>query len=335
VTAELAAAPANAVIAVTRYSGVASDPPLGTIVSANTAGLAGPCMDGVDSGDYVLDVPTTATNSFVYAAAAMRMKTHFPGAGHDERAEIKMGDGGPAASVAVQDRVVPTVSTARVNAFFNGPVDWAALAAELIAVTTTTATTTTSSTTTTTLLVPLCGAEPIRAEDCRSAESGRSVVRLSDSAARSVNWTVRRGTVSPLSAFGNPFDGSSSYTVCLYDGSSKDQPLLELGVPSEILCANPPCWTALSERGYRFGDRSGFPAGVLGLKLMAGEEGRSQLRLKAAGARLRVADLLEEPLILPTLVQLLVDDGISTACWQSSFSSAKRNTRGRFKAKTP
>jgi hypothetical protein len=41
------------------------------------------------------------------------------------------------------------------------------------------------------------------------------------------------------------------------------------------------------------------------------------------------------PLTTPATAQLLIDDGITTECWQTTFSTALKNDPTQFKAKGP
>jgi Zn-dependent metalloprotease/disulfide oxidoreductase YuzD len=131
VTATLASAPSNAVIAVSRYSGVDATNPVGNVASANTLGLNGACSGGVDNASYSFNLTTTVNGAAVYAAAAMREKIHTPGAGYTERAEILQGGSGSGASVAAMDKSVASPATVAVNGSFSGNVDWAAAAVEI------------------------------------------------------------------------------------------------------------------------------------------------------------------------------------------------------------
>jgi len=132
VTATLASAPGNAVIAVSRYSGVDPASPIGNIISGNTLGASGACSGGTDNNSYSFNLTTTVNGAFVYGAAAMRDKLHTPGAGYTERAEIAQGaTTGSKASVAVQDQSIASAGTVTVNGTFSGSVDWAIVAVEI------------------------------------------------------------------------------------------------------------------------------------------------------------------------------------------------------------
>jgi hypothetical protein len=131
VTATLATAASSAVIAVSRYSGAAATDPIGSIVSGNTNEMDGACTGGTDRDAYSFNITTTANEAVVYGAIAMRNRAHSPGANYSERAEIRQGSGSDAAAVAVQERVVPSVSTVAVTGSFSGNVDWAIVAVEI------------------------------------------------------------------------------------------------------------------------------------------------------------------------------------------------------------
>jgi uncharacterized repeat protein (TIGR02543 family) len=132
VTATLASTPANAVIVVSRYSGVDAVNPIGNLVSGNTNGANGACSDGLDNSAYAFNLTTTINGAMVYGAAAMRNTSHTPGAGYTERADFKQGStNSSAAAVAVQDNSIAAASTVSVAGTFSGAVDWAAVALEI------------------------------------------------------------------------------------------------------------------------------------------------------------------------------------------------------------
>ncbi len=132
VRATLASAPNNAALAVSRYSGVESVAPIGNFISGNTIGLNGACSGGVDTSFYSFNLTTTANNAMIYGAAAMRAKTHAPGAGYTERAEILQGGvSNTAASVAIEDQTFATAGTNIINGTLSSNVDWAVVALEM------------------------------------------------------------------------------------------------------------------------------------------------------------------------------------------------------------
>lgn len=124
----------TAVIAVSRYSGVAEMNPIANVISGNSRGvyLSG-CSGGSSTNAYSFNLTTTANDAVVYGVAAMKAATHTPGAGYTERAEIrkKNMDSGLTSSVAVQDKMVAAAGTVTVNGSFNSTVDWAMIALEI------------------------------------------------------------------------------------------------------------------------------------------------------------------------------------------------------------
>jgi hypothetical protein len=131
VTATLASSATNAVIVVASYSGADAAAPLGATLSGNTLGAGGACSGGVDGTAYSFPLTTTAPGAVVFSAAAMRTKTHAPGAGFTERTERAQGIDSNTASAAVMDMTFESPSLATVAGTFSGAVDWAMIAVEV------------------------------------------------------------------------------------------------------------------------------------------------------------------------------------------------------------
>jgi hypothetical protein len=131
VTATFPAAPSNAVITVLRYSGVDEANPIGNVISFSANGEDGACTGGTDTDNYSFNLTTTTNDAVVYAAVALRSKTHTPGAGYTERAEISQGTPNAAAGIAVMDKKIVSVSTVAVNGAIHDSTDWSAVAVEI------------------------------------------------------------------------------------------------------------------------------------------------------------------------------------------------------------
>jgi hypothetical protein len=126
-----------AAIAVSRYSGVDSNNPIGDIISANTNGVDGLCSGGSDNDSYSVDLTIVAPNSFAYGAVAMQHRTHTPGTGFTERVEFNYGDDDDddddeMAGIALEDKLVATASTTAVDGTLSGNADWAVVAVEIM-----------------------------------------------------------------------------------------------------------------------------------------------------------------------------------------------------------
>ena len=82
---------------------------------------------GLDGSSYAFPITTGTNSGLVYGVAAMRHKTHTPGAGYTEQIEFAQGSGGSATSVALMEKTVPSPQTVIVEGMFSGAVDWAAI----------------------------------------------------------------------------------------------------------------------------------------------------------------------------------------------------------------
>ncbi len=134
VTATFAAAPSNAVILVSRYSGTDANGPFGAMLSANTLGLSGPCDGGTDSAAFSIPFTTTASHSVGYAAVAIRQKVLSPGVTWTQRDILQVGSGGNRCGVAVMDQALPGgPGTVPLDGTFNDSVDWAVIGLEIVA----------------------------------------------------------------------------------------------------------------------------------------------------------------------------------------------------------
>lgn len=96
-------------------------------------------------------------------------------------------------------------------------------------------------------------------------------------------------------------------------------------------CDGKPCWKSLGTKGYGYGDKPGSSEGITGLTLKSGVAGKARIQVKAGGANLAFGAL---PWTMPVVVQLLVDDGDTVQCWQTTFTNTPhKNDASRFKAK--
>jgi hypothetical protein len=119
--------------------------------------------------------------------------------------------------------------------------------------------------------------------------------------------------------------------VCLYDASGNAQPLLVANVLSGGTCGTRPCWRA-SSTGFTYRDRAGAPDGIIALTLKAGLPGKAKVQAKAKGANLQTPAL---PLFVPVTAQLVIVDGESRECWQTTFTETSVNDTFRFRAVGP
>jgi hypothetical protein len=186
--------------------------------------------------------------------------------------------------------------------------------------------------------VPLCG--PLPESGCRLAQPRASTVKIRNETTNTrdqLRWHWSRGAETDVNAFKNPVSGTGTYRVCLYDGSVDPQPLLEADVPAGgspdgAMCGTRPCWKAQGTNAFTYRDRDGTPDGIVRMKLKAGAAGRAQVYVKGKGALL---DLPGLPLTLPVTLQLLISDGLTTECWQTTFTTSSVSGSVKFIARGP
>jgi hypothetical protein len=188
----------------------------------------------------------------------------------------------------------------------------------------------TSACTTTT---PLCAPAP--AVGCASGLAAHSsvLIRAKGGTRDQFHWKFNKGDATPAAEFLDPVAGAAAtYRVCVYDASTLAQPLMEMGIPSMGTCDGKPCWKAIGTKGYKYKDKSATPDGITAGKLREGAAGKSQVQAKGKGSNLPTPAL---PLQFPVTVQMIIDDGAATGCWQTVFSTPTRNHLTLVKAKGP
>jgi len=184
----------------------------------------------------------------------------------------------------------------------------------------------------------LCGATPELPGNCflqiQPEAAKVSITDRIDNAKDRLKWIWNKGDATAIGDVGNPVDSGTRYELCVYDGSGNSQPLRTAVVTGRGTCAGKPCWRAIGKTvtGYKYNNKLGTPDGVTQLQVKTGSAGKSQLRVQGKGANL----LPPNPILtLPVTVQLLVDNGGGVKCWQTTFTTATKNTDEQFKAKGP
>ena len=147
-----------------------------------------------------------------------------------------------------------------------------------------------------------------------------------------MKWAWNRGAQTLIGDFQNPPYSSAIYRLCLYDASGRPQPLLEADIPPGGTCGPKPCWKPTALRGFVYKNKPGLPDGVISLKLNAGVDGKAKIQAIARGANLQTPAL---PLTLPVTAQLVIVNGISTECWQTTFTAATVDQPSLFRAAGP
>jgi hypothetical protein len=104
---------------------------LALLVAGNTAGVKGDCSGGTATAAYSFGVTTTSSPAVVFGAVALRDRSHTPGTGYTERAEVNQGSNPDVVRIALVDRAVPNATSLLLNGTLNGLADWAVIGIEL------------------------------------------------------------------------------------------------------------------------------------------------------------------------------------------------------------
>jgi hypothetical protein len=169
---------------------------------------------------------------------------------------------------------------------------------------------------------------------CRLAAAGKSQISIDDKAGSEkdrMKWKWGKGELTELTDFADAVGGSAIYQICTFDTSIETQPLVDAGVAGGGTCSGKPCWKASGTKGFSFKDKLGTGDGLAAMKPGAGVDEKAKVQAKLGGLNFTVPIL---PLTTPVVVQLLVDNGDTIECWQSTFADTpKKNSATKFKAK--
>jgi hypothetical protein len=176
-----------------------------------------------------------------------------------------------------------------------------------------------------------CAGSPV--VGCRKPLSpGKSslMLRDRDDAKRDLlAWKWLKGDATLVTAFGDPTT-TTAYDLCVYDATVGTPALVRaIAIPAAADCDGHPCWKPRTH-GFKYGNKSGMPNGVVSLFLNDGDPGTAHISLKAAGANLLLPTLPfdQDPTVTIQLTNSLGE------CWDADYSSALRNEIGNFKAKS-
>ena len=168
-----------------------------------------------------------------------------------------------------------------------------------------------------------CGVGAPRSS-CRTAlKSLLAIKNNADDTKDKLIWKWLKGEATTQGDFGMP-TGTTAYTLCLYAGTTS----AALGSADIPPGAN---WAPISDKGYKFKDKTGTPEGIQKVVLKGGAAGKAKALVKGKGANL--PDVLTGVLPLPVTAQLVND--ANAVCFEGQYDSAdvKKNDGTQFKAK--
>ncbi len=173
----------------------------------------------------------------------------------------------------------------------------------------------------------ICGPTP--QTGCRApAQAGKGTVLLKDKSPDKkdgLNWKYIKGAATTLADFGDPLT-ATDYTLCIYDQSAADQPILLAHAPAGGTCGTKPCWKAI-KGGFKYNDKLFTPDGLQQVLLKSGPATKAKILIKGKGDNLPMPTLPLSPMVT---VQLKNESGV---CWEARYSTAQKNVPVQFKAK--
>jgi hypothetical protein len=201
-----------------------------------------------------------------------------------------------------------------------------------------TTTTTTTSTSTSTTTTTICSAVPLGG--CIAPTKAVLLVKETTTGKEKVKVVLKQ--LVPVVAqgdFGDPVDGSTVYSLCLYDDTATLAAALEVARAGQD-CGTPPrpCWQAISTKGYKYKDKDASAAGVAKIVAKGGDPLTGKVVVKAANNAAKgqtslptgIAPQLEND--TQATVQLVTSDA---ACFGVTTTNVLRADGALFKALEP
>jgi len=137
--------------------------------------------------------------------------------------------------------------------------------------------------------------------------------------------------------FGDPVNGTPSYTLCLYDQSGGTPVFkMEAGIAAGGTCPTKPCWKAIFDKAYGDRNKDGNDGGITKVAFKGGDAGKPSLQVAGKGISLPLPAPISgsEFFDQDTAVIVQLHSSSPVACWSSTFdgSSTKKNDGVQFKA---
>jgi hypothetical protein len=173
-----------------------------------------------------------------------------------------------------------------------------------------------------------------------SAAVAKSKLQLKDNVADPLDNTKdsgqyqwKSGALTDVSEFKDPVNTAGvDYRLCVYDA---DGLVAAHEVPSQGTCDGKPCWKASGSTGFQYGNKNGAVDGISQVKLKAGDAGKSSVSMKLKS---KTGEFVSPPLPLtvPSVrAQLIVDDGVTPVCFETTLAAPTKNEPKQYSAKGP
>jgi len=174
-----------------------------------------------------------------------------------------------------------------------------------------------------------CSATP--ATGCKLPfAAGKSQLKFKDNADNTKDqgqFQWKSGSATLLSEFGTPLDAGETYSWCVYNAGAL---VRGSDVPAAGDCDGKPCWKAAGTTGFQF---KGDVEGIAQIKLKEGVDGKAQVQVKAKS---KAGNFASPTLPLSTNVvsQLVIDNGMTTTCFQATFTTPSKNDIASYGSKS-
>ena len=155
--------------------------------------------------------------------------------------------------------------------------------------------------------------------DCLAAGLSKlAVATFAEPARDFVKWQWSRGAPFDAADLGDPV-WVGSYELCFYpDGA----------LAADVVVPPGPPWLSREEKGYQYSDRPGTIGGISDIRISAGAEGRTKLKVRGRGVN------LPSGLVPATSYTIQLLDLAGGNCWSSAFSSGTTATATLFKGRS-
>jgi hypothetical protein len=177
---------------------------------------------------------------------------------------------------------------------------------------------------------------------CGTAE--KSMLSIKDDAADDSRdrfvWQFNKAVAAiNRTEFGDPVAGGNTYDLCVYDQTDGEPALaIHLAVPGGGTCGDADCWSALSDKGYKYKDSRAGTNGITKVLLKGGDAGKGKIVVQGKGAGLALPGPVGTKYFnADTNVIVQLHESSTDNCWESSFVDATdgvENSGTKYKAKT-
>ncbi|MEO8133951.1 MAG: hypothetical protein ABI831_08250 [Betaproteobacteria bacterium] len=122
-----------------------------------------------------------------------------------------------------------------------------------------------------------CGTAPALA--CIAPAKGRLILNEKKAGKEKLKVTLTKLLPAVTQGqFGNPVTGNTAYKLCIYDAANQLKGNYTIRRAAET-CGTAACWSAISDKGYKYRDKSTAADGILKMKLIGGAAGKGKIKV--------------------------------------------------------